>query len=271
MDMQLMLGIGVLCYFITLVLICLYKDRINVKVGNAIFILVDAILYLVWNISYAEKGWLDNGFMTFANISPFIFTLIPLTIFMKDKIRDYAYSAIAFLHLGLFLATLISPEYVVIFDYKTEATFAYAAEAMCHVWAALFGLYLILTKQVEISFKGWVRSIVFMLSVVSFGVMLNLILDTHCFNMNPNDYSIYMLDIFGSFEATLAAYYLGIVVVLTLGMQSGYGLVRLVDKIYQHHDTDAAAVTLPASETVIPDAHEEETEESSDNTNSETA
>ncbi len=239
MDMQLMLLVGVLCYFITLILISLYKDHISIKIGNALFIIVDAILYLVWNISYAEKGWLDNGFMTLSNISPFIFTVIPLTVFMKKSIREYAYSAIAFLHLGLFLATLISPEYVVIFNYKTEATFAYAAEAMCHIWAALFGMYLMITKQVEISFKGWLRSIVFMLSVVSFGVMLNLILDTHCFNMNPNDYSIYMLDIFGSFGATLAAYYLGIIVVLTLGMQTGYGFTKLVDKIHAHHEAEA--------------------------------
>ena len=235
MNMQLMLGVGVLCYFITLVLICLYKDRINLKTGNIFFIVVDAVLYLIWNISYAEKGWLDNGFMTLANISPFIFTVIPLTVFMKDKVKDFAYSAIAFLHFGLFLATLISPEYVVIFDYKTEATFAYAAEAMCHIWSALFGLYLMVTKQVEINFKSWLRSIIFVLSAVSFGVMLNFILDTHCFNMNPNSYSIYMLDIFGSFWATLAAYYLGIVVILTLGMQSGYMLVRLLDKINNHH------------------------------------
>ena len=261
MDMQLMLGVGVLCYFITLVLICLYKDRINVRLGNAMFITVDAILYLVWNISYAEKGWLDDGFMTFENISPFIFTLIPLTVFMKDKIKEYAYSAIAFLHLGLFLATLISPEYVVIFDYKTEATFAYAAEAMCHIWAALFGVYLILTKQTDISLKSWIRSIVFMLSVVSFGVMLNLILDTHCFNMNPNDYSIYMLDIFGSFEATLAAYYLGIIVVLTLGMQSGHGLVRLVEKLLQHHGAEATPKDPPILTELQSDAASSEENE----------
>lgn len=239
MDMQLMLGIGVLCYFLTLILICLYKNQVNIKIGNAFFIAVDAILYLLWNISYAEKGWLDGGFMTLANISPFIFTVIPLTLFMKKSVKEYAYSAIAFLHLGLFLATLISPEYVVIFDYKTEATFAYAAEAMCHIWAALFGLYLIITKQVELNFKSWLKSIVFMLSIVGFGVITNLFLDTRCFNMNPNNYSIYFLDIFGSFGATLTAYYLGIIVVLTLGLESGWALNRLVEKIYQHHSADA--------------------------------
>lgn len=246
MNMQLMLGVGILCYFVTLLLICLYKDKINVRIGNAFFIIVDAVLYLLWNISYAEKGWLDNGFMTLANISPFIFTVIPLTLFMNKKTKEYAYSAIAFLHLGLFLATLISPEYVVIFDFKTEATFAYATEAMCHIWAALFGAYLIVTRQVPLCFKSWLRSIIFMLSVVTFGVILNLILDTRCFNMNPNNYSIYMLDIFGSFEATLIAYYLGIVVVLTLGMQTGYGLTRLLDKVHVHsskNPSDAQTVT----------------------------
>ena len=110
---------------------------------------------------------------------------------------------------------------------------------MCHIWAALFGLYLIITKQVELNFKSWLKSIVFMLSIVGFGVITNLFLDTRCFNMNPNNYSIYFLDIFGSFGATLTAYYLGIIVVLTLGLESGWALNRLVEKIYQHHSADA--------------------------------
>lgn len=236
MNMQLMLGVGVACYFITLFLLCFYKNKINIKIGNAVFITVDMILFLLWNVAYAEKGWLNDGFMTFENISPFIFTVIPLTVFMNQKTKDFAYSAIAFLHLGLFLATLISPEYVVIFNYKTEATFAYATEAMCHVLAALFGIYLMLTEQVKTDFLHWIKSIVFMLGWISFGIFLNLVLDTHCFNLNPNKYAIYMLDIFGSYEATVLAYYLGVVVVLTLGMQSGYALCKLVDKIKAQHN-----------------------------------
>ena len=231
MNMQLMLGIAITCYFLSLFMICIYKDRINTKIFNTVFIVADVLAYLCWNISYAEKGWLDDGFMTLENISPFTFTLIPLTLFMNEKTKKYAYSTIAFLHFGMFLATLVSPEYVVIFDYKTEATFAYACEAVCHIICSLFGIYLILTNQVRADFSHWVKSIVFMLSVITFGVFLNLILDTYCFNMNPNRYSIYMIDIFGSFEATLAAYYLGVVVILTLGMQIGGALNKLVEKL----------------------------------------
>ena len=55
MNMQIMLGVGVLCYFLSLFLICYYKDKINVRVGNAVFIIADIILYLLWNLAYAEK------------------------------------------------------------------------------------------------------------------------------------------------------------------------------------------------------------------------
>ena len=47
--------------------------------------------------------------------------------------------------------------------------------------------------------------------------------------MDPyGDYAIYFLDIFGTFEATLLAYLLGVLTILTLGMQMGYLFERIV-------------------------------------------
>ena len=46
--------------------------------------------------------------------------------------------------------------------------------------------------------------------------------------------SIYMLNIFGSFWATLVAYYFGVVLVLTLGMQGVAALDRLTTKFFDH-------------------------------------
>ena len=249
MNMQLMLGVAIACYFTTLFLLCFYKDKLNIRFCNALFIIVDIILFFLWNFASAEKGWLKDGFMTLENISPFIFTVIPLTLFMNEKSKSFAFSTIAFLHLGMFFATIISPEHEVIFNYKTEATFTYATEAMCHVLAALFGIYLLLTEQVKADFKHWVKAIVFMLGWITFGLILNLTLDTRCFNLNPNNYSIYMLDIFGSFWATVAAYYFGVILVITLGMQSGYGLCKLVEKIKsQHHAHKQQADAVEASD-----------------------
>ena len=72
-----------------------------------------------------------------------------------------------------------------------------------------------------------------MYSVIGFGLLLNYVFHTRNFGMDPyGDYTIYMIDIFGSFEATLIAYLLGVLVVLTLGMQIGYMFFKLVDSTH---------------------------------------
>ena len=47
--------------------------------------------------------------------------------------------------------------------------------------------------------------------------------------MDPyGDYAIYFLDIFGTFEATLLAYLLGVLTVLTIGLEMGYLFEKMV-------------------------------------------
>ena len=234
MNMMQMVGLMVCCYFVTLVLLAIYRNIINVKVGNVVFILVDLVFFFFWNYGGYQRGWLDDGFMTLENISPFIMTLIPLTVFMSERVRSYCNSAIAFLWVGMFIALLISPQHAYIFNYDIEATPIYTGEAACHLIASLYGAYLIITKQVKCDAKHWRRSVVCMFSVIGFGVLLNYVFHMSNFGMDPyGNYTIYMIDIFGSFEATLAAYLLGVLLVLTLGMQIGYVFFKLVESTHQ--------------------------------------
>lgn len=229
MDMMLVLGILAAVFLVSLTLICLYRDKINTRAWNVVFIVGDVIFYFIWNLGMYERGWLADGFETLGNISPMTFTLIPFTCIMNDKIKEYAYSAIAFLWVGMFLALFISPEYIYLFDFHTEANVLYTGEALCHMWASLFGIYLILTGQVKLNFQSWIRSIVFLYSIIGFGVFLNVFFHTRNFGMDPyGNYAIYFLDIFGTFEATLVAYLLGVLTVLTLGLEGGYLLERLL-------------------------------------------
>lgn len=233
MNMMQMVAIMVACYFITLTLLCIYRDIINVKIANAIFIIVDMIFFFAWTYAGYMRGWLEDGFMTFDNISPFIMTLIPLTVFLSPRVKEYCNSAIAFLWLGMFLALMISPQHAYIFSYRIEASFVYASEAACHLIASLYGVYLIISGQVKCDFRSWRRSIVCMYSVIGFGLFLNYFFHTDHFGMDPyGDYTIYMIDIFGSFGATLAAYLLGVLLVLTLGLQVGAGFNKLVVKAH---------------------------------------
>ena len=171
--------------------------------------------------------------MTLGNISPFIMTLIPLTVFMSDRVRAYCNSAIACLWLGMFLALLISPQHAYIFNYNIEASFIYTSEAACHLLASLYGAWLIISGQVECTLKSLKRATICMFSVIGFGVFLNFMFHKNNFGMDPyNGASIYMIDVLDSFEATFLAYLLGVFIVLTIGLQFGHGLKKLVDEAH---------------------------------------
>lgn len=232
MNMTQMVGIMVLCYFVSLFVLSFLHKNINIRLGNTIFIIADLVFFFAWNYAAYQRGWLESGFMTLGNISPFIMTLIPFTVLLSDKVREFCNAAIAFLWMGMFFALMISPEHAYIFNYNIEANFLYASEAACHLLASVYGFYLIISGQVKCNFKNWTRSLICMYSVITFGVFLNFAFHLNNFGMDPyNGASIYMIDIFGDFWATLIAYYFGVLLVLTIGMQAGYGIKRLVDGV----------------------------------------
>lgn len=238
MNMIQMLGIVSAVYFVTLLLICVYRNKINVKICNIAFIVADSIGMFLWTYACYLRGWLDDGWLTLDNISPLMFTVIPLTLIMKDSVKKYAYAAIAFLSFGMFVALYVSPEHAYLFNFNQEAGPWYTCEAICHMICSLFGIYLVLTHQVKANFENWIKSIVFMLSIISVSVVLNFIFHRSYFGMDPyGHYSIYMIDIFGSFEATAVAYYLGVILVLTIGMQLSHLLERWT-KYYDEHYTE---------------------------------
>ena len=162
MHMMHMLGILTLIFFLSVFLMCLYRNKINFKVWNTTFIMLDIAAYFCWNYAAYLKGWLEGGWMTLGNISPFMFTMIPLTLFMNDKAKTYVYSALSFLCVGMFFAMLITPNHAYLFNFNAEATFIHTSEAVCHLICALYGIFLILTKKVTADFKHWTKSIIFM-------------------------------------------------------------------------------------------------------------
>ena len=242
MDMTVVLAIFTFFFFVSLVLMCYYRSKINVRLFNAIFIISDFLAYSAWTYASYQKGWLDEGWLTLGNISPLMFTLILLTPFMHEKAKDYVLSAIAFLNVGMFFAMIISPEHDYIFNFNTEATFIYTTEAVCHMICSLYGIYLVLSKQVKADFKHWVKSVVLTLSIITFAVILNFVYHKSHFGMDPyGNAKIYMLDLFGSFWATIFAYYFGVVLVLTVGYQGVSMLDQFTGKFFEHHKEIAHA------------------------------
>ena len=104
---------------------------------------------------------------------------------------------------------------------------------------SLYGIYLVLSHQVKPDFKHWVKSVVFTLSIITFGVILNFVFHTDHFGMDPyGTASIYMLKIFSGFWPTLFAYYFGVILVLTVGMQGTNVLDYLTGKFFDHNEEE---------------------------------
>lgn len=209
--------------FVALFLMCFYRDRLKQHPFiDHLFIVVCAVFFFCWNYAAYEKGWLKNGFMTLENISPFICTVIIFTPFFHEKVRDFARCAIAFLAFGMFLALYISPGAEYFSSLRQNTPFMYISEAACHLVMTLYGFYLILSERVKLNFKNILKALVFLYSAVGFGVFLNWCFHLSNFGMNMyGNYSIYFLDIFGSFAATFIAYLAGIFVTILLGYLAG--------------------------------------------------
>lgn len=223
MHMMQMVGITTSLFFISLVIMCFFREKLESPLVNNLFIIANLFFFFCWNYAAFERGWLEDGFMTLENISPFICTVIPLTVFMSDKIKSYAYPAIAYLGFGMFCAMMISPEHEYLFNYNQQATFLHVSEAACHMGMALYGFYLVLSGKVIVNINSWIKSTVFMFASIFFGTFLNLCFHTRNFGMDMyGNYSIYFIDIFGSFEITFIAYLLGVFAVLTFGLLTSW-------------------------------------------------
>ena len=222
MHIMQMLGGLTLVVCVALFLMCFFREKLKHPIVNPLFLVVCAVFFFCWNYAAYERGWLEDGFMTLENISPFICTVILFSPFLSEKIKDFAHCAIAFLGFGMLLALYISPGAAYFLNHNQTATFMHISEAACHLVMALYGFYLILVGKVKLTWENFGKSTVFVYTSIGFGVFLNWCFHLANFGMNMyGDYSIYFLDIFGSFEVTFIAYLLGVLATLTMGFLVG--------------------------------------------------
>ena len=222
MHIMYMLGIVSLVFIAALFLLCLFREKLKAPIVNPLFLVADAIFLFAWTYAMFEHNGLKNGFMTLDNISPYICTVIPFTPLLDKKVKNFVYSGIAFLSFGMFVAMFISPEVEYLFNYHQDAKFIHVSEAACHLIMSIYGFYLILSDKVKINLKNYTRALIFIYASIGFGVFLNFFFHRSYFGMNMyGDYSIYFMDLFGSFEITFLAYILGVFFTITAGYLIG--------------------------------------------------
>ena len=219
MPMMMMGLIFVCMYFACFFVLLVSHKHMNSKNTIIIFTIINTVLFVAnWINEFNRKGILE--FLTFDQISPFMFTMLPLSFLFKDKLQNLIFKTAALLSLGMFVAMLISPQEAYLGSNQKDASLLYFFDMLLHLNFSLFGTYLFLSGTVKLDFKGIVQSALFLYSVISFAVICNFLFHKNYFGMGYcSNYGIYMIRIFESYWSTLIVYILGIFLVLMLGFE----------------------------------------------------
>ena len=215
-------------YIITLLIMCvLYAAGIflmkyirNFKLFNCLFIGLVYIPYIfLCLIIYNDVGFYDWNFqnaLPVANVSPFMFSIVPFLVFLPKKVKKHVFLLISLLCVGMFLSSVLGCIYNAIIHYKFH--FHFLLDYISHFSISLFGIYLIRTKQAELTLKNSFISGSIVFGAATVMLILNVIFDTSFFGLSLNGkHSIYNNVIVSNSYLSALIYYTGLLVVLLFG------------------------------------------------------
>ena len=192
----------------------------NQKWLNVFFPILVFLPYLYGVIyMYIDVGVQDWNFLNTlptANVSPFMYCLTLLTIVMPRKGKEYVYTLIALLSLGVFCAGMLSCVSNALRDYAFHWTIV--LDAFAHVVLSLFGVYLVKSGQASIAIKHSVLSGLLIVGVAVVMLVLNLIFHTSFFGLNLyGNHNIYNMVLFANGYVSAVMYFVGLCAVLAIG------------------------------------------------------
>ena len=192
-----------------------HKEYINV-----IFVITICASYFYMVIyTYFDGGihdWNFQNTLPVANVSPFMFACVPLSLILPKRIRKHFLMLISLLSVGMLLSGAFGCVYNVIRNYKFHIhfTFDYAA----HLALSLYGIYLVKSGQVKLNVKGALISSSLIGGVAAIMTALNVIFDTAFFGLSLNGkHNIYNVVITDNSYLSALIYFLGLGAVLALG------------------------------------------------------
>ena len=201
--------------------ICLMKYMKNVKLWNIIFACIVYACYLtVVIVVYSDVGFYDWNFqntLPVANVSPFMFSLMPLVLLLPKKIQKYLFALISLLVVGMLFSAVVNCIYNTIISYKFH--FHFLLDYIAHIVLSLWGIYFVKSGQIKLNKSECITAISILLSVATLMLILNVIFDTAFFGLSLNGkHNIYNNVIVSNSYLSALIYYVGVVVVLLFGL-----------------------------------------------------
>lgn len=176
---------SIIFYGVSLFLLIKYYKVLPQKLMNIIFVIIIFVPYLgVLHFAATSVGFKDWNFLNAlppANVSPFSFTMCLFTLVLPKKIKGVIFRVFSFLVVGMFFAAIIT-DVLWIMDHKVYHFFR-CLDSLSHLCISLFGIYLVLTKQVEVNVKSFIKGFITMFSVVAVMIILNVTCGTAFFGL----------------------------------------------------------------------------------------
>lgn len=207
--------------FLFAVSIYLMKYVRNIQLFNLIFVALVYIPYIVvciivYMTDTDLNRWNFLNTLPVANVSPFMFSVMPILLILPKKIKEYVFLLVSMLSVGMFLSTVFGCVGNAIRDYKFH--FHFALDYLAHFALSAFGIFLIRSKQVEFSIKKCIISGSFIFGVATIMLILNVIFDKAFFGLSLNGkHNIYNIVLVSNSYLSALIYYVGLACVLLFG------------------------------------------------------
>ena len=190
------------------------------EIINLIFSLAVFFSYLFVSLTTYSKGgindWNFQNTLPVANVSPFMFTLTPLSLLLPKKIRRSVLLLISLLSVGMLLSGVFGCIYNALRGYKFY--FHFFMDYVAHVLLSLYGVYLVGSRQVDLKPKSALISGSLIFGSALLMLILNLIFDTSFFGLSlSGKHNIYNVVLTDSSYISALLYFIGLFGVLALG------------------------------------------------------
>ena len=190
------------------------------KIVNFLFCATVFALYFSLSATvYSDVGFNDWNFkntLPVANVSPFMFSIMPLVIIAPKKIRGYLFALISLLSFGMLVSPALGCIYNASINYKFH--FHFLLDYVAHFLLSLFGIYLVRTKQVILTKRTALIGGSIIVSVAFVMLVLNLIFDTSFFGLSlRGKHNIYNSVLVENSYLSCALYFAGLIFVLIMG------------------------------------------------------
>ena len=187
---------------------------------NLVFVLTAFICYIIHlQVIYLSVGFNDWNFqnaMPYANVSPFLFAITPLTLLLPKNIRQYYFNLVSSLTIAMIISPIANIIYNISINYKYHASFL--LDYVPHLILSIWGIYIIQSGQVELKVRSSIISGLIIIGVALTMMILNVIFDKSFFGLSLNGkHNIYNQQLVKNSYLSALIYFTGLVSIMIIG------------------------------------------------------